>query len=193
MKILNLKFFALVTLILGVMTFLREEEKMAPDIDAIKMKVSAPKRVPQTEVTRAFAIEKKDETQPETEAVTAESDDFSPEEDEPEIEEEPEGRAPAFTENSEKNELNDYLGRMDPVHAPEISNQVASAQDEYQAELAAIQVEARENGKVTADEQSDLTDQVRQKYDEKLKEILGSHYDEAKVFIETPGTPEVQY
>lgn len=157
------------------------EETPVPEIDSIRVKVSAPDRV-----ERLLTVEKP-VLNPEEQANLAVDGDREPATEEEEIEE-------AASESNDlehveevqwtdleqgwNDELKQMLIRMEPAEGEEIHKTYMDEQQSYQAQLDALLNEKQQK---TSDEASMEIDQLIQQLDEKhqnrLKEVLGAHYE----------------
>jgi hypothetical protein len=160
----------------------REEAKPAgPAIDAIKLKMGAPERVAPPE--RLLTVEKP--VAPAAPTVEAEetnsrapAETEAPEDDEAAGDaEEPEVQTTAEGEGW-NDELKNTLTRLEPADGEEIYKSYVKAQENYQAELEALRAEKEQKtSDLAASEVDQLISQLEASHQERLKEILGSHYD----------------
>ncbi len=164
-----------------VYLFTRESEKPeGPAIDAIKLKMGAPDRaVPPTPIP--------DVETPVSAPVVApveESNSRAPAdvEDPEEASAEEEGEVPeviaAEPASSWNDELKSTLGRLEPAEGEAIFNSYANEQKIYQAELDALKTEKEQKtSDLAASEVDQLISQLEGKHQERLKGILGPHYE----------------
>ncbi len=149
-----------------------EKEVPKPDIDSIRVKVAAPDRteriltvkepVPVPEETAEEVTEGKPEVSDsiETDLEHVEEVELSD------------------IEEGWNNELKDMLGRLEPAEGESIHKTYVAEQESYQAELDALLNEKQQK---TTDEAAleieHIIGQLDIKHQEKLKEILGAHYE----------------
>lgn len=153
---------------------------MLPEIDSIKLKMSATDR---DRVERILTVDKPKLSAEEASQVA----------DEPSAEE-PEGEVSSGVEHGDlehveevqlndieegwNNELKEMLNRLEPAEGESIHKAYISEQESYQAELDALMNE--KNQKTTDEaalEVEQLIGQLDHKHQEKLKEIFGAHYE----------------
>lgn len=157
------------------------EETPVPEIDSIRVKVSAPDRV-----ERLLTVEKP-VLNPEEQSNLAVDGEREPATEEDQIEE-------AASESNDlehveevqwtdleqgwNDELKQMLSRLEPADGEEIHKTYMDEQQSYQAQLDALLNEKQQK---TSDEASMEIDQLIQQLDEKhqnrLKEVLGAHYE----------------
>lgn len=164
----------LLTILLAAPVYLytHENEVVKPEIDSIRLKVSGPDRT-----ERILTVK---EPVPVAEGAADEATDVAPEisdsvESDLEHVEEVEL---SDIEEGWNNELKDMLGRLEPAEGEAIHKSYLSEQESYQAELDALLNEKQQK---TTDEAAleieHLIGQLDVKHQEKLKEILGAHYE----------------
>lgn len=158
----------------------KEEAKVLPQIDSIKLKMSATDR---DRVERILTVDKPKLTPEESGQVA----------DEPESQE-PEGEVSSGVEHGDlehveevqlndieegwNNELKDMLSRLEPAEGENIHKSYLAEQESYQAELDALMSEKQQKTtEEAALEVEHLIGQLDQKHQEKLKEIFGAHYE----------------
>jgi hypothetical protein len=150
-----------------------EEEVHKPEIDSIRLKVSGPDRSERiltvkepVPVAEGAATEEVSEVKPEI-SDSVESDLEHVEEVEL-----------SDIEEGWNNELKDMLGRLEPAEGESIHKSYVSEQESYQTELDALLNEKQQK---TTDEAAleieHLIGQLDAKHQEKLKDILGAHYE----------------
>lgn len=154
--------------------FTHEEEVIKPEIDSIKVKLSGPDRteriltVAPTPVVEEAAREEEapEEVIPEV-ADSVETD----------LEHVQEVEL-SDIEEGWNTELKDMLNRLEPMEGEGIHKSYLAEQESYQAELDALLNEKQQ--KTTDDaalEVEHLIGQLDSRHQEKLKEILGAHYE----------------
>ncbi len=164
----------LLTILLATPVYFLTHEKdvIKPEIDSIRVKLSGPDRseriltvkepVPVPEGTAEEVSEGKPEISDsvETDLEHVEEVELSD------------------IEEGWNNELKDMLGRLEPAEGESIHKSYVSEQESYQAELDALLNEKQQK---TTDEAAleieHLIGQLDVKHQEKLKEILGAHYE----------------
>ncbi len=165
----------------AVYYFYPEKKSTSSQLDSIKVKMSAIRRanfektLPKPSREIAFV-------EPESESLS--------EAPEPEIDENNEGAAPEEVlatgasivpdiEGGWKQELKDLLTRLEPEEGESIYNAYSEEVDNYNAETESLQ---KEKDLATSDAALTKFDailtEVDQEHDEKLKQILGPHFDE---------------
>lgn len=158
--------------------YTREEEAVVPEIDAVKLKMGAPDRA-----ERILTVEKtKEEEAPELHSESSEGPSR-------EITSEDEGSYDSDLEQVEEvqwtdleegwnNELKSMLGRLEPADGDEIYKTYMKEQEAYQAELDSLMNEKQQKTSDEAINEIDqLIGQLDSKHQEKLKDILGAHYE----------------
>jgi hypothetical protein len=178
---------ALTILFIGIIYFMKEEVEVAtiPEkVDSIKIKNSAPKRI----------IERR----PVSEIITHET--IIPETDSEEISEErttevAASEEPADLEHVEQfndleegwnNELKEMLMRLEPLDGEEIHKNYVSEQASYQAEMESLLSEKQQKTSPEATiEMDELINQLDEKHQSRLKDILGAHYEAVKDGLES--------
>jgi RNA processing factor Prp31 len=151
-------------------------------IDSVKIKLSAQKK---PEVVRKTVIEKIETAKEEVETVSVEDQsdaDFSA----------PEEEAVATAEENVpwdeiqkgwEAEVKEALIRLEPEDGETIYNSYLAEKENHQAEIDALFADNRSMEKsrtpsVVPTEVDEVMTQLDQKHEERLKEILGSHFDE---------------
>lgn len=152
--------------------FTHEKEVAKPEIDSIRLKLSGPDRteriltvkepvaVPEGSSEEATEIEPEIGDSVETDLEHVEEVELSD------------------IEEGWNNELKDMLNRLEPADGESIHKAYLSEQETYQAELDALLNEKQQK---TTDEAAleveHMIGQLDVKHQEKLKEILGAHYE----------------
>lgn len=77
-----------------------------------------------------------------------------------------------------RSDLKDFLVEADPENGEEIYNAYMEESESFEAEVDALSKEADKAGKDSRQDFETLIGQLEVKHEEKLKEILGSHYSE---------------
>lgn len=160
----------------------KEESKQLPQIDSIKLKMSATDR---DRVERILTVDK-----PKLSPEEAQGTQLS---EEPEIDKPNEQAIDDVVrgdlEHVEEVELNDIeegwntelkdmLSRLEPAEGENIHKSYLSEQESYQAELDALMSEKQQKTtEEAALEVEQLIGQLDQKHQERLKEIFGAHYE----------------
>lgn len=160
--------------------FTRDEAVEAPEkIDSIKLKMGAPERT-----ERLLTVQKDIHETTETESQEAAADeDESPSEEN--AERSPEGEMDhveevQWTDLEEgwNNELKSMLGRLEPADGDEIYKTYMKEQEAYQAELDSLMNEKQQKTSDEAISEIDqLISQLDSKHQDRLKDILGAHYE----------------
>lgn len=156
-----------------VYLFTHEEEVVKPEIDSIKIKLSSPDR------TERILTVKEPVVAPESDAgeVIEEVKPDIGESSETDLEHVEEIELTDIEEGW-TNELKDMLGRLEPADGEMIHKSYLAEQESYQVELDALLNEKQQK---TTDEAAleieHLIGQLDQSHQEKLKEILGAHYE----------------
>jgi hypothetical protein len=172
--------------------FFPKEKKAVPEIDSIKLKVSAPERAERILTVKEPKFELASEPSSEADASETPAPEEGPslaepkEEDLEHVEEVQWGEL----EDSWNSELKDVLSRLEPVEADNIHKAYLTEQENYQAELDALMNALNEKdskGKLEVDQ---LIGELEEKHEAKLREIFGAHYeaiqDHYHEFVETP-------
>lgn len=179
-----MRIFLLTILFVGSYYFLtKEEEKIVPQIDAVKLKMGAPDR---DRIERILTVEKPILTAEEAALTSGDFPEDKPLESEPEVSENPEHGDLEHVEEVQlndleegwNNELKEMLSRLEPAEGEEIHKSYLSEQESYQAELDALMNEKQQKTTEEASLEVDqLISQLDQRHQEKLKEIFGAHYE----------------
>jgi hypothetical protein len=181
----------LTILIFGTYYFLtKEDPKIVPEIDLIKLKMSASTRHRQGPIV---PVEETKLLPGKLSAITSVPENLS---NKPQVEvnrvthisdlEHVEEVELSDVEEGWNNELKEMLNRLEPADGETIHKAYISQQESYQAELDALLSEKQQ--KTTDDalqEVEQLISQIDQKHQEKLKEILGAHYEAVRDGYET--------
>lgn len=149
--------------------FQHNEVPESPEIDSVKLKMGAPKRAPAekkaSQILAAPAPVKGVEVVEQPELLT----------DTPEDGEEVHWND---LEEGWNTELKDMLGRLEPADGEEIYKNYMKEQETYQTELEALMNEKQQK---TSDEAAleidQLIVQLDNKHQDRLKDILGAHYE----------------
>ncbi len=174
------------------------EKSKSPQIDSVKLKMGAPERAEE----RILTVEKVEKAPA---PVTAESSSASDveEESEPEVSSTQEDenvtedlehvQEVQWTELEEgwNNELKEMLSRLEPREGESMHNAYISEQESYQSELDSLLNEKQLKSSFEAGREIDqMISQLEYKHQEKLKNILGAHYeavrDHYEYFMEAP-------
>lgn len=174
---------ALTILFVGIIYFMKSEGEVASlpeNIDAIKVKASAPARLER----RPQAVVVPQE-QPRSEIVPTDEFVDSPEliaSEEPNLE-----HVEQFDdlEDGWNKELKEMLLRLEPIDGEEIHKNYVSEQESYQAEMESLLNEKQQKTTPEATlEMDDLITQLDEKHQARLKDILGAHYEAVKDGLE---------
>lgn len=162
-------------LFLGLFYYFRDEEVVRPDIDSIKVKMSAQKRMP-TEVKLAVVKIPKEIIEETPPAAIPEEDEeqfvSSTEEEQLEhIEEIPWDEI----KTGWKDNLKDFLLELDPDQGEAIYNAYLEENDNFEKEIENLTKNGSENG-INKQDLDNLLGQIDARHEDKLKEILGPHY-----------------
>lgn len=160
--------------------FSQEESPVSSQVDQVKLKLGAPNRIEddrmltstpedtETEEMPASEDEAISDEEPQPEAVPSEDTDVRQEE---------EVQLNDLEEGWNK-ELKEMLNRLEPADGEEIHKAYVQEQENYQAELDAL---LNEKSQKTTDEAvheiEQLVAQLDQKHQERLKDVLGAHYE----------------
>lgn len=165
----------LLTILLAspVYYFTHEDEVIKPEIDSVRLKVSGPERSDRIlSVKEPVAVAKAAAPEEIAEVKTEVSDSI-----ESDLEH-AEGVELSDIEESWNNELKGMLDGLEPAEGESIHKSYLSEQESYQTELDALLNEKQQK---TTDEAAleveHLIGQLDVKHQEKLKEILGAHYE----------------
>lgn len=168
----------------------KEETKIMPEIDSVKLKMSANDR---DRTERILTVDKPKLNAEESSAASS-SEDSSSQESEGEVSS---GAEHGDLEHVEEvqlndleegwnNELKEMLGRLEPAEGENIHKAYLSEQESYQAEMDALMSEKQQKTTEEASlEVEQLIGQLDQKHQEKLKEIFGAHYEAVRDGYET--------
>lgn len=176
---------ALTILFIGIIYFMKEEVEVAtiPEkIDSIEVKSSAPKRIERRPLSEVVAQETID-TDAETEVISEERATEIQVSESPDLE-----HVEQFEDLEEgwNNELKEMLMRLEPVDGEEIHKNYVSEQASYQAEMESLLSEKQQKTTPEATfEVDELINQLDEKHQSRLKEILGAHYEAVKDGLET--------
>lgn len=153
--------------------FTQDNADPAPEIDSVKLKMGAPAR-----------LEKAVQSEPPARPVAVETvetkDEVVAEAPVAELTEESEVEEVHWTDLEEgwNNELKDMLSRLEPADGEEIHKSYLKEQESYQAELDALMNEKQQK---TSDEAvleiDQLIAQLDAKHQDRLRDILGAHYE----------------
>jgi hypothetical protein len=174
-----MRIVAMIALFTGLLyTFMPRPEPVV-HIDEIKSKVSAIKRTPKPIVEES--VQEMEIVESDQEPETADSRDTASE-DESAQTREPEGNLNVPWNELEQGwfaELKDQLIRLDPEEGEAIYGSYMNEKEKYQTEVDAIYKE-RSNltEKDAALEFDAIMSEIDRKHEERLKEILGRHFEE---------------
>lgn len=173
------------------------DKTKSPQIDSVKLKMGAPERAEE----RILTVEKVEKAPPAPSeasssseaAEESESETSSAQEDETVTEDLEHVQEVQWTELEEgwNNELKEMLGRLEPREGESMHTAYLSEQESYQAELDSLLNEKQQKSSYEAGREIDqLISQLEYKHQEKLKSILGAHYeavrDHYEYFMEAP-------
>ncbi len=164
--------FLTILIAFPVYLFTHEEEVVKPEIDSIKIKLSGIDRTERILTVKAPVVVPENASQ---EVIEVEPEIGEASETDLEHVEEIEL---SDIEEGWNNELKDMLSRLEPAEGEAIHKSYLAEQESYQAELDALLNEKQQK---TTDEAAleieHLIGQLDQRHQEKLKEILGAHYE----------------
>jgi hypothetical protein len=173
-----MRIIVLTILFAGIFIFFNQEDKISysDKSDSLKVKVSAPRRFERvlpdsTPEAPASAVE---EIELNAEVLTAETRDVVDPGDVEHVEEF------QWTDLEEgwNNELKEMLLRLEPAEGEAIHKSYLLEQESYQAELESLMNEKQQKTTPEATiEVDNLIDQLDEKHQTKLKELLGAHYE----------------
>jgi hypothetical protein len=155
----------------------RQEVLVAPKLDQIKLKISAPARVDRL-LTAPQAVSTKSALQNTENALAPESSEDSNEESENLYAENDQIEEVAVGVDPEKGweiELKNSLNSLEPESGEEIFSAYVSLTESYQSELDDLIKNNQKNPDL-----EELIDDLENKHEEKIKEIFGRHYEELK-------------
>jgi hypothetical protein len=169
------------TIILTTSLYLVTKDKRTevPKIDSIKVKISAPQR---NEVHENLSrpVKLVEETILPNQLLDPKDDNFDTSEDdssEPYRGPAVEGVALKDLEEGWNAELKDLLMRLEPAEAEEIYKAYLEEQEGHQAQLDALVNEKHQKSSDEGVAEIDqLTEQLEQRHNDRMKEILGAHY-----------------
>lgn len=153
-------------------------------IDAVKLKMSSIQK-PKSTIRKAQTptFEKMEVTDFETETVSDSAVSFVSDEEQDDVDDDR-----AETEHTDPGagdpsaawhaELKDLLVRLEPEDGETLFNAYMSERENFQAELDALFQEKNKGGRGVAGEFDGIISQLEKKHEEKLKELLGGHYEE---------------
>lgn len=180
-----------ILIILPVYYLKHEDSKKSPKIDAIKLKSSAPERAERIltveqvnsskmsaaiqsdsgEQENIHSIDDEDVEQSHRESLLEEVEEIE------EVEQVEEVQISEVEENW-NNELKDILNRLDPIQGDEIHSSYIQEQESYKAMMQSLVSEKEQKTSEEAlSEIDNLISQLEDKYQEKIRSILGPHYD----------------
>lgn len=174
------------------------DKTKSPQIDSVKLKMGAPERAEE----RILTVEKTQKlpapVPPEVSSASGAEEEgvsevSSTEEDESVSEDLEHVQEVQWTELEEgwNNELKEMLSRLEPREGESMHTAYLSEQESYQAELDSLLNEKQQKSSYEAGREIDqLISQLEYKHQEKLKNILGAHYeavrDHYEYFMEAP-------
>ncbi len=164
--------------------YTKEETPVSSQVDQVKLKMGAPNRLDGEEDRMLTSGEERPEEAEETPEASVEEESAHAEEnqemsssEEADVRQEEEVQFNDLEEGWNK-ELKEMLTRLEPAEGEEIHKAYTQEQENYQAELDAL---LNEKSQKTTDEAvheiEQLVGQLDQKHQEKLKDILGAHYE----------------
>ncbi len=160
-----------------------------PEIDSIKVKASAPDRVERILTVDNPVLNQEESSSTE---VSASDGDQESEEEVTDEESSENSREPAVEsvqlndlEEGWNNELKNMLLRLEPADGEDIHKTYLDEQDSYQAQLDALMNEKHQKtSEEAAAEIDQLIYQLDQKHQDRMKEILGAHYEAVRDYYE---------
>jgi FtsZ-binding cell division protein ZapB len=195
---MNMRIILLTILFLGPLYYFNQDEEVEPltqmdSVDSIKVLQGAPERIADTKIDGILTVDKPVEA-PSLLVENTKQESSSPASDEEEITSDSEESTEEvqWTDLDEgwNNELKAMLGRLEPEEGEDIYKNYTKQQEVYQAELESLQNEKQQK---TSDEAAleidQLILQLDSKHQERLKDILGAHYeavrDQYQQFMDT--------
>lgn len=195
---MDMRIILLTILFLGPLYYFNQDEEVEPltqmdSVDSIKVLQGAPKRTADTKIERILTVDKPVEA-PASIVENTKQESSSPASDEEEVSSDLEESSEEvqWTDLDEgwNNELKAMLGRLEPEEGEDIYKNYTKQQEVYQAELESLQNEKQQK---TSDEAAleidQLILQLDSKHQERLKDILGAHYeavrDQYQQFMDT--------
>ncbi|MFL5783940.1 MAG: hypothetical protein ACJ76H_04960 [Bacteriovoracaceae bacterium] len=176
-----MKRIILLTLISAAFIYhLLPEPESTSQIDQIKVRMAANRHqpaAPEAAVHRITAALVQDNTQNEIETVAV-SDEAVTSEIEPNEVAQTDEMPLDELKQGWRSDLKEYLVEVDPDNGEEIYTSYMEEADSYEAEIDALAKEADKAGKESKQDFETLIGQLEVKHEEKLKEILGSHYSD---------------
>ncbi len=174
------------------------EKSKSPQIDSVKLKMGAPERAEERILT-VDKVEKAPALATAESSLTADAEEesepevSSTEEDENVTEDLEHVQEVQWTELEEgwNNELKEMLSRLEPREGESMHTAYISEQESYQSELDSLLNEKQQKSSYEAGREIDqLISQLEYKHQEKLKNILGAHYEAVRdhydYFMEAP-------
>lgn len=174
--------FLTILFISPIFYYQTQNEKSVPEIDTIRIKVSAPDRI-----ERLLTVEKPS-LKPEESSNLVSDGEREPATNEEEISEDAASESTDLEQIEEvqwsdleqgwSDELKQILTRLEPAEGEQIHKTYVDEQQNYQAQLDVLSNEKQQK---TSEEESleidQLIQQLDDKHQERLKEVLGAHYE----------------
>lgn len=178
-----------ILIILPFYYFKHSDNEKSPKIDAIKLKSSAPdraERILTVEPTKPSNLTSNNGSEDENIDNSIEDEQieeshressFEEVEEVDEVEEVEEVQTSEVEENW-NNELKDILNRLDPIEGDEIHSAYLQEQEAYKAMMESLVSEKEQKTSEEAlSEIDNLISQLEEKYQEKIRTILGPHFE----------------
>lgn len=173
-----MRIIGLFAITLTALYFFNQKERPVSNLDVVKLKMSAIQRLP---TATSKPLDAKSESNLLDENLTEESHVSAlPDSDEEEAVAEVENEDDEY-ENAEvpweelktgwRDHLHNTLSDIDPENGEDIYNAYLAENNNYEAEMAKLEMN-------TSDDVQTLMGQLESRHEEKLKEILGKHYQE---------------
>ncbi len=162
--------------------FFLAPKKTLVDIDAVKMKMSSIHK-PKHTVKKASLPQASFVASREEEADSSSTDSSISFVSDDAIDPDDETETQATISNPEQawqGELKDILVRLEPEDGEVIYNAYIAENENYQSEIEALSQEKNKGGRGVAGEFESIMGQVEKKHEDRLKELLGGHYEEVQ-------------
>ena len=171
-----MRIIGLFALTLTALYFFNQKERPVSNLDVVKLKMSAIQRLPTATAKPALVQQTEanvlDESLSEESHVSALPDSEEVSEVENEDDEYENSEVPwEEIKTGWRDHLHNTLSDLDPENGEDIYNAYLAENNNYEAEMAKLEMN-------TSDDVQTLMGQLESRHEEKLKEILGKHYQE---------------
>lgn len=177
---LMMRIIGIFLVVLGGLYFFNPKEEAVNNLDIVKLKASSIKRLPTADTSRAVTthtIVAPSETQVQDENLAPESHVSElPDDEVAEVENDDDLAADADVpweelKNGWREQLHTVLSDIDPENGEDIYSAYMTENNAYEAEMAKLELR-------DSDDVQTLMGQLESRHEERLKEILGKHYQE---------------